>query len=97
MLERLECKRLSLLKDSVVRGPAAPKVHFVEMRISYATDRLRGTKEEKSASKDWTRYYSGDTKPDFKDFAFDKVAVTVGLGDLSARRAGLTGVAGKRL
>lgn len=77
VLERLECKRLSLLKDSVVRGPAAPEVNFVEMRISYATDRLRDPKQEKGAPTDWNRYFSGDTDPDFKDFSFGKAVVTI--------------------
>lgn len=76
VLERLECRRLSLLKDSIVRGPAAPKVNFVEMRISYATDRLRDAKQDKGP-RDWSRYFSGDTDPDFKDFAFGKVVVTI--------------------
>ena len=77
VLERLECKRLSLLKDSVVRGPAAPKVNFVEMRVNYATDRLRNPKQEKDASGSWNSYFSGDTDPDFKDFTFGKAVVTI--------------------
>lgn len=92
VMERLECKRLSELKEAVVRGPAAPKPNFVEMRISYATDRLRDTKNDKAARRDWSRYYSGDTNPDFKDFTFGKVAVTIP----TLRRPGEMKVPGSR-
>lgn len=77
VMERLECKRLSQLKEAVVRAPGAPKPNFVEMRFSYATDRLRDPKADSAARKDWSRYYTGDTNPDFKDFAFGKVVVTI--------------------
>lgn len=74
VLERLECKRLSLLKDSVARGAAAPKLNYVETRISYATDRLREPKQERA---DWSHYFSGNTNPEFKDFSFGTAVVTI--------------------
>ena len=77
ILERLECKRLSALNDVVVRGPAAPKLNFVEMRILYATDRLKEPGSESAARKDPNHYFSGALDPDFKDFSFGTVSVTI--------------------
>jgi len=91
VLERLECKRLSQLVDPVVRGPGAPKLNFVETRISYVTDRLRNADADDRKAKDWSRHYTGDTDPDFKDFAFGKVVVTIPThrqpGDMKVRDA----------
>lgn len=76
VLERLECKRLAALNDAVVRGPAAPKVNFLEMRISFATDRLREPVPDKGA-RESSRYFSGVLDADFKDFTFGTVSVTI--------------------
>ena len=77
VLERLECKRLSELTDTVVRGPAAPKPNFVQMRVNYATDRLVNPEEIKAPGKDPSKHFLGALDPDFKDFSFGIVTVTI--------------------
>jgi esterase/lipase superfamily enzyme len=70
-------KRLSQLTDTVVRGPTAPKPSFVELRFNYATDRLADPEQVKLLNKDPTKYFLGRLDPDFKDFSFGTVSVTI--------------------
>jgi esterase/lipase superfamily enzyme len=75
VLERLECKHLSELSDPVVRGSSLPKPNFIELNVDYATDRLPnpGTTKTRNPS----QYFSGTLDPDFKDFSFGTVRVTI--------------------
>ena len=77
ILERQECKRLASLSDTVIRGPAATKPSFVELPVGYATDRLIDPQQAKAARKDFHRLYSGALDPDFKDFSYGTVKVTI--------------------
>lgn len=77
VIERLECKHLSQLNDPVVRGPAEPKPNFVEIHINFATDRLANSVQVTSPKPDPSKYFSGILDPDFKDFSFGTVTVTI--------------------
>jgi esterase/lipase superfamily enzyme len=77
VLERLECKPLSELKDPVVRGPSEPKPNFVELRVNYATDRLANPEATGTPSVDASKYFSGNLDTDFKDFSFGTLKVTI--------------------
>ena len=74
--ERLECARLLQLKDPVVRSAAAPP-KFLEVPIAYATDRLPDADQFVAPRKDPYRYFTGKLDPDFKDFSFGTVTVSI--------------------
>ena len=76
-LQRLECKRLSDLPDDVARGPNAPPLNFVRMLVNFATDRLKEIGATGAESKNAARYFSGNLDPEFKDFTFGAVPVTI--------------------
>ena len=75
-MERLECKRLSQLADTVVGRPNVPKPKFIEIPVQYATDRLADAQQLKAPKKDLAKYFLGMLDPDFKDFSFGDVKVT---------------------
>jgi esterase/lipase superfamily enzyme len=77
ILERQECKRLATISDTVIRGPAGTKPRFVELPVGYATDRLIDPQQGTAARRDFNRLFSGVLDPDFKDFSYGTVKVTI--------------------
>lgn len=72
VLERLECEQLSETQDPVVRGPGAPPPKFVEMRLSYATDRTVSPGHPEPEE-----HFSGTLDSNFTDFSFGTARISI--------------------
>lgn len=87
--ERLECRDARPIRLTTANaeppkpGPSkkaatAPQTSlFLQVQVPYATDRLPDPKYSAAATRDVMRYYSGVLDPDFRDFAFGTVSVTI--------------------
>lgn len=75
-LQQLECASLVKLNDPVVRSITAPP-KFLEVPVAYATDRLADKNQANAPQKDPYRYFTGTLDPDFRDFSFGTVVVSI--------------------
>jgi esterase/lipase superfamily enzyme len=75
-MERLECANLLKLPDPVNRASATVPT-FLEAPVSFATDRVKDASQASKPTKDPYTYFTGKLDPNFTEFSFGTVTVTI--------------------
>src|SRR5262249_7269209 len=75
-MERLECANLLRLPDPVNRASVTVPT-FLEVPVSFATDRIKDPVQAGKPIKNPYTYFTGKLDPSFKDFSFGTLTVTI--------------------